>query len=71
MENVELLIDGHLGADWSEWLEGLTVTHIEAGRTILTGQVTDQSALYGLLNRLSRLGIRLLSFRVADQAPDE
>jgi hypothetical protein len=31
------------------------------GRTILTGEVKDQPHLFGILNRLSSLGLELLS----------
>ena len=61
MEHVEILIDGHVDSDWSDWLGGLAVTHADSGYTVLAGELADQSALYGLLNRLSGLSIRLIS----------
>ena len=33
----------------------------ENGETLLTGRITDQSALHGLLNRLQNIGIALIA----------
>lgn len=61
MQQVEIVIKGHLDPQWSEWLEGLTISHIVDNKTILCGEVVDQSALYGLLSRLRDLGLALVS----------
>ncbi len=61
MQQIEVRVKGHIDADWSGWLAGLAVSHAADGNTVLTGQVPDQPALYGLLNRLSDLGIQLVS----------
>ena len=63
----EIKVPGRLEEDWSEWFEGMTIT-VEAGTdcptiTTLTGIVTDEAALQGLLDRLYSLGLRLLSVR--------
>ena len=57
----EIEIEGHLGQQWMDWFEGLTITLAEAGTTLLTGPVTDQAALYGLLKKARDLGLPLLS----------
>jgi hypothetical protein len=61
MQQVEIRVKGQIDERWSEWLEGLTITHMGEGETVLTGPVTDQSALYGLIARLRDLGLPLLS----------
>ncbi len=61
MEEVEVRIKGHIDRKWSDWLEGLAVAHTEDGETIITGSLRDQSALLGLLNKLSGLGLPILS----------
>ena len=63
----EIKVPGRLDEDWSEWFEGMTIT-VEVGDdcptiTTLTGIVTDEAALQGLLDRLYSLGLRLLSVR--------
>jgi hypothetical protein len=57
----ELRIDGHLGSQWSDWFDGLTITLEDDGQTLLTGPVIDQAALHGLLKKVRDLGLPLLS----------
>ena len=54
-------IKGHLGHQWTDWSEGLTITQEENGETLLAGPVIDQSALHGLLKKVRDLGMPLLS----------
>ncbi len=58
------MIKGHIDAEWSGWLAGLTVTYTADGDTVLRGQVPDLPALYGILNRLPDLGMQLISVSV-------
>jgi hypothetical protein len=63
-------IRGHLDPAWSTWFDSLTVTQEEDGTTELTGPLTDQAALYGLLARLRDLGATLLAVeRLAADRP--
>ena len=57
----QIRIRGHLGHDWTDWFEGLTITLEEDGDTLLTGPVVDQAALHGLLKRVRDLGMPLVS----------
>ena len=66
---------GHLAPRWAAWFDGMTLTHQDDGTTVIHGPVADQSALHGLLRKLSDLGLPLvsvtpLSARPADPAPD-
>lgn len=65
----QLRVEGRLSDQWSEWFEGLTITPAENGETLITGWVTDQAALHGLLKRLRDLGLPLLSLNPLDPAP--
>jgi hypothetical protein len=58
---VEIRTRGHIDEHWASWFEDLTIEHEVGGETTLTGNVADQSALYGLLARLRDLGLPLLS----------
>ena len=60
MLQVEIRVEGCLDERWSEWLNGLTIKHVD-NETVLTGLVADQAALYGLLNKLRDLGLELVS----------
>jgi hypothetical protein len=57
----QIRIKGHLGSQWTEWFEGLTITLEDNGDTLLTGSVVDQAALHGLLKKVRDLGMPLLS----------
>ncbi|MBN1370653.1 MAG: hypothetical protein JW987_01740 [Anaerolineaceae bacterium] len=56
----EIRVEGCLPEQWADWFDGLIITH-ENGETLLTGPVTDQAALYGLLKKVRDLGLSLLS----------
>jgi hypothetical protein len=58
---ITLRIAGHLDQQWSDWFEGLSMRHLTDGSTELSGDVADQSTLYGLLSRARDLGLTLLS----------
>ena len=57
----QIRIKGHLGRQWTDWFEGLTITLEDNGETLLTGPVVDQAALHGLLRKVRDLGMPLLS----------
>jgi hypothetical protein len=54
-------VQGLLDAHWSQWLEGMTITHEEGGVTRLEGALIDQSALHGLLNKLRDLRLTIVT----------
>ncbi len=54
-------LKGHLDSRWANWFEGLTITLEDHGETLLTGPMTDQAALHGLLRKVRDLGLPLLS----------
>ncbi len=57
----EIRVKGHLDESWSEWLEGLELKLLDNGEMVLSGQIEDQSALMGVLDKLYRLNLTLLS----------
>lgn len=60
-ENYEIKVRGHLDLAWSDWFSGLQVTHLEDDETLLSGPLTDQAALHGLLERIRDLNLTLIS----------
>ena len=64
----QLRVAGLLDQHWSAWFGGLTVTHEDDGSTSLTGAVTDQAELHGLLTKIRDLGVTLISVTVVDPA---
>ena len=63
----EIHVKGQLDESWSDWLEGLEVKLLDNGEMILFGHIGDQAALMGILNKLYRLNLTLLSVSKASQ----
>ena len=59
----EIRVQGHLDDRWVDWLEGLALTRENDGTTNLTGRLTDQAALHGVLNTIRDLNLPIVSVR--------
>lgn len=57
----EIRINCHLGDPWLDWFDGLTVTNLPNGEATLTGEIADQAALHGVLNRIRDCGLTLIA----------
>ena len=66
----QIRLKGHLGREWTDWFEGLTITLEEDGDTLLTGPVIDQAALHGLLKKVRDLGMPLVSVNRVESYPE-
>jgi hypothetical protein len=75
-ERYEIRVTGHLAPRWAAFFDGMTLTAHDDGTTVIEGPVADQSALHGLLRKLSDLGLPLVSVTataaagLADRAAD-
>lgn len=58
-------IQGHLDSGWQDHFAGLRIEQQEVGTTLLMGTLPDQSALYGVLLQLIRLGLVLTSLEMS------
>lgn len=63
--NYQIKIQGRLEQGWSDWFDDLTIQIQPQGDglsiTVLTGTISDQVALHGLLARIRDLSLPLLS----------
>ena len=66
----QLRVDGHLDNHWSGWFDDLTLTQQSDGTTSLSGVVSDQAALHGLLMKIRDLGITLISVEPMDPSDE-
>jgi len=57
----QIRIKGHLGSQWTDWFDSMSITLEEGGDTLITGPVCDQAALHGLLKKVRDLGLPLIS----------
>ena len=76
-EYYEIKVKGELDTHWSDWFEGLTLTHLAGQETLLAGPLPDQAALHGLLERVRDLNLTLISvnrgseFKATDQQAED
>ena len=62
----EIRIKGELAVTWSAWFDEFEI-RIEKENTVLLGEVADQAALHGLLNKIRDIGLSIVSIQqVAD-----
>ncbi|MBN1812028.1 MAG: hypothetical protein JXA14_09355 [Anaerolineae bacterium] len=61
MLRAEIRVKGQIAPQWSGWFAGFAIAHTDQDETILTGDVAEQSALYGLIAKLRDLGLPLVS----------
>ncbi len=57
----EIRIEGQITDRWSDWFEGLTIRNVPDDDTILSGMICDQAALFGVLNKIHGLNLKLVS----------
>ncbi len=65
----QIRVKGHLGRQWADRFEELSIILEDDGTTLLTGPVVDQAALHGILRRIRDLGITLLAVNSIDSDP--
>ena len=71
MSSYEIRLEGRLDDRWTTWFDGLALTHDSDGTTTLRGDVVDQAALHGLLQRIRDLGVPLVSVTHLDPQHSE
>jgi hypothetical protein len=59
-EHYQIRVKGRLERRWESWFDGLRLS-IDHDTTMLSGTLTDQAALYGVLLKIRDLGVPLLS----------
>jgi hypothetical protein len=64
----EICFKGHLEPRWAAWFDGMSLTTQGDGTTVVHGLVSDQAALYGLLQRARDVGLPLVSVTRIDHA---
>jgi ABC-type multidrug transport system ATPase subunit len=67
----QIVLKGYLSDDWSEWFDGLTISHTTNEVTTLSGPLPDQAALHGALIKVRDLGLPLLAVDRVEPDVDE
>lgn len=58
----EIKVRGRLEPHWAEWFDLMNI-EIESDTTIISGLIADQPALQGLMEKISTLGLKVISIR--------
>lgn len=59
-------VRGILPRGWSSWFSNFTITPEANDHTTLTGPVTDQATLHGVISRIRDLGLTLIAVERID-----
>jgi len=58
----EIKVKGKLEQRWAEWFDLMNI-ETQAETTVISGFVTDQPALQGLMEKISMLGLTVISIK--------
>jgi hypothetical protein len=67
-EIYRIVVGGELSERYAAAFEGMEM-ETRNGETILTGEVVDQPQLHGILDRISALGLKLVSVEPVPREP--
>ncbi len=57
----EIRVESHLNSSRSEWFCGMSVKNLDNGQAVISGIVEDQCALFGILDRIRDMNLKLVS----------
>lgn len=66
---IRVRVQGELAPSWSALFGGLAVAAEPDGTTLVTGELSDQAALHGLLGAIRDLGLSLVSAETVAISP--
>ncbi len=59
--NYEICVQGDVSEQWFDCFDGLVFQILENNRTLIRADLTDKSALHGVLTRIGELNLTVLS----------
>ncbi|MDO9087230.1 MAG: hypothetical protein Q7U53_13570 [Anaerolineaceae bacterium] len=63
----KIQVKGLLDPSWADWFDDMEICLDPSGDTVLMGNLPDKSAVYGMVSRLSSLGITLISLTCQEE----
>lgn len=61
IKRLHLQLAGWTALDWADTFEGISVRHAEDGVTVVSGDLKDQSALFGILRAVESCGMQIVA----------
>ncbi len=58
----EIKVKGKLEPHWEEWFDSMNIK-VESDSTIISGFIADQSALQGVMEKISMFGLAIISIK--------
>lgn len=71
MYYTEIHVKGYINSNWSDWFGEMQVREDASGETILSGNLPDMAAVYGVISRLGSLVIPLVSVRCTEESDQD
>ena len=69
-KSYQIRVQDHLPDSWSEWFGGFEINTRPNGESVMTGEITDQTALHSLLERIRDIGLTLIEVKRLDEEQD-
>jgi hypothetical protein len=63
---IEIILETKIDEKWSVWFEGLSLIPLMGDKTKVFGEILDQAALHGLIERIRDLNLKFSSIIVED-----
>jgi len=63
----EIRVKNHLDdcwPSWTSWFGALSTTKLDSGEVLFSGTVPDQAAVFGLLNKMRDLNLKVVSISI-------
>ncbi len=68
--NYQIVVQGKIPTYREQWFEGMRIRYDDDGNSFLRGELMDQAALHGVLEKIRDLGLALISVNKIENVPE-
>ena len=62
----KIKVQGHLDKKWNDYFEGMEISY-EGDNTMITGNLKDESQMFGILNLVRDFNLKLISVNTEEE----